>query len=371
MYINSLKLVNYRNYDELLVKFNKKVNLIIGMNGQGKTNLVEAIGFMSIGRSFRTNKDKELIKFSAENLYCGCNFTRNNIDKKIEIVVAKDKKGVKVNGVSIKSMQELLGNLNVVIFSPEDLRLVKDGPKERRSFIDKEISQIMPRYYSLLTNYNKILHQRNTVLKSYRIDENLLDVYDETMSTYASEIYIIRNRFIKKLSEISRKIHKNLTMDKENLTIIYKNQVDLESGQDASQVRLNLLKRLRESRQGDMITRATKVGPHKDDMKIFINDIDVRMYGSQGQQRTASISLKLSEIELIKQEVGDYPVLILDDVFSELDQTRQKMLVEKLENIQMFVTSADPLHKDILDIEDYSIFSIENGRLIGVENGGV
>lgn len=371
MYINSLKLVNYRNYDELLVEFNKNVNLIIGMNGQGKTNLVEAIGFMSIGRSFRTNKDKELIKFSAENLYCGCNFTRNNIDKKIEIVVAKDKKGVKVNGVSIKSMQELLGNLNVVIFSPEDLRLVKDGPKERRSFIDKEISQIMPRYYSLLTNYNKILHQRNTVLKSYRIDENLLDVYDETMSTYASEIYIIRNRFIEKLSEISRKIHKNLTMDKENLTIIYKNQVDLESGQDASQVRLNLLEKLKESRQGDMITRATKVGPHKDDMKIFINDIDVRMYGSQGQQRTASISLKLSEIELIKQEVGDYPVLILDDVFSELDQTRQKMLVEKLENIQMFVTSADPLHKDILDIEDYSIFSIENGRLIGVENGGV
>lgn len=371
MYINSLKLVNYRNYDELLVEFNKKVNLIIGMNGQGKTNLVEAIGFMSIGRSFRTNKDRELIKFSAENLYCGCNFTRNNIDKKIEIVVAKDKKGVKVNGVSIKSMQELLGNLNVVIFSPEDLRLVKDGPKERRSFIDKEISQIMPRYYSLLTNYNKILHQRNTVLKSYRIDENLLDVYDEAMSTYASEIYIIRNRFIEKLSEISRKIHKNLTMDKENLTIIYKNQVDLESGQDASQVRLNLLEKLRESRQGDMITRVTKVGPHKDDMKIFINDIDVRMFGSQGQQRTASISLKLSEIELIKQEVGDYPVLILDDVFSELDQTRQKMLVEKLENIQMFVTSADPLHKDILDIEDYSIFNIENGRLIGVENGGV
>jgi len=371
LYINSLKLVNYRNYNELLVEFNKKVNLIIGMNGQGKTNLVEAIGFMSIGRSFRTNKDRELIKFSAENLYCGCNFTRNNIDKKIEIVVAKDKKGVKVNGVSIKSMQELLGNLNVVIFSPEDLKLVKDGPKERRSFIDKEISQIMPRYYSLLTNYNKILHQRNTVLKSYRIDENLLDVYDETMSTYASEIYIIRNRFIEKLSEISRKIHKNLTMDKENLTIIYKNQVELESGQDASQVRLNLLEKLKESRQGDMITRATKVGPNKDDMKIFINDIDVRMYGSQGQQRTASISLKLSEIELIKQEVGDYPVLILDDVFSELDQTRQKMLVEKLENIQMFVTSADPLHKDILDIEDYSIFSIENGRLIGVENGGV
>lgn len=371
MYINSLKLVNYRNYDDLLVEFNKKVNLIIGMNGQGKTNLVEAIGFMSIGRSFRTNKDRELIKFSAENLYCGCNFTRNNMDKKIEIVVAKDKKGVKVNGVSIKSMQELLGNLNVVIFSPEDLRLVKDGPKERRSFIDKEISQIMPRYYSLLTNYNKILHQRNTVLKSYRIDENLLDVYDETMSIYASEIYLIRNKFIEKLSKISSEIHKNLTMDKENLTIIYKNQVDLESGHDASQVRLKLLEKLRESRGGDMITRTTKVGPHKDDMKIFINDIDVRMYGSQGQQRTASISLKLSEIELIKQEVGDYPVLILDDVFSELDQTRQKMLVEKLENIQMFVTSADPLHKNILDIDDYSIFNIENGRLVGVENGGV
>lgn len=370
MYINSLKLVNYRNYDNLLVEFNKKVNLIIGMNGQGKTNIVEAIGFMSIGRSFRTNKDRELIKFSADNLYCACSFTRNNIDKKIEIVVTKDKKGIKVNGVSIKSIQELLGNLNVVIFSPEDLRLVKDGPKERRSFIDKEISQIMPRYYSLLTSYNKILQQRNRILKSYKIDKNLLDVYDETISTYASEIYIIRNKFIDKLSKISSKIHKNLTMDKENLTIIYKNQVDLKPGQDASLVKSVLIEKLRESREGDIMTRSTKVGPHKDDMKILINDIDVRMYGSQGQQRTASISLKLSEIDLIKQELGDYPVLILDDVFSELDQSRQKMLVEKLENIQMFVTSADPLHKDILDIDDYRIFNIENGRLVGVENGG-
>nr|WP_314276463.1 DNA replication/repair protein RecF [uncultured Peptostreptococcus sp.] len=371
MYINSLKLVNYRNYDNLLVDFNKKVNLIIGMNGQGKTNIVEAIGFMSIGRSFRTNKDKELIKFSADNLYCSCKFTKNNIDKKIEIFVSKEKKGIKVNGVSIKSIQELLGNLNVVIFSPEDLRLVKDGPRERRTFIDKEISQIMPRYYSLLTSYNKILLQRNKVLKSYSVDENLLDVYDETMSDYASEIYIIRNRFIEKLSLISRNIHKSLTMNKENLTIKYKNQLEIDNFKDPTYIRSNFIDKLREARQGDILTRSTRFGPHKDDIKIFINDIDVRMYGSQGQQRTASISLKLSEIELIKQEVGDYPILILDDVFSELDQSRQKLLVEKLDRVQMFVTSADPFHKNILGVSDYSIFSIENGRIIGVENGGV
>ena len=175
-------------------------------------------------------------------------------------------------------------------------------------------------------------------MKSYRIDENLLDVYDETMSTYASEIYLIRNKFIEKLSEISSEIHKNLTMDKENLTIIYKNQVDLESGHDASQVRLKLLEKLRESRGGDMITRATKVGPHKDDMKIFINDIDVRMYGSQGQQRTASISLKLSEIYIVKRKIKDTPVLLLDDVLSELDSSRQNYLLDSISDIQTLIT---------------------------------
>ena len=370
MHINSLKLVNYRNYDSLLVEFNKNINLILGKNGQGKTNIVESLTLMSIGKSFRTNRDKELIKFNCENLYAGCSFTRNGIERKIEIVVTKDKKGIKVNGVSIKSIQELLGNLNVVVFSPEDLKLVKDGPRERRIFIDKEISQIMPRYYNLLTSYNKVLNQRNRLLKSRRVDENLLDVYDQGLAEFGGEIYLIRMRFIEKLSAISNELHKSLTSEKEDLTIKYKNQLNIDRETAIGEIRERMLDRLKESREQDMFNGNTRIGPHRDDLGIFINDIDVRLYGSQGQQRTASISLKLSEIELIKIELGDYPVLILDDVFSELDQNRQKMLVEKLKDIQMFVTSADPLHRNILERDDYSVFYIEGGKVLDIENGG-
>lgn len=370
MYINSLKLVNYRNYDNLLVEFNDKINLIVGRNGQGKTNIVEAITLMSIGRSFRTNKDKEIIKFGCESLYSACNFTRNNMDKKIEVAVTKEKKGIKVNGVSIKTIQELLGNLNVVVFSPEDLKLVKSGPKERRGFIDKEISQIMPRYYSLLTNYNKIINQRNKVLKSFNVDDYLLDVYDENLSTYGSEIYLIRAKFVDKLSKISESLHKKLTSGGEDLNIIYKNQLNIKIDDSIEDVKKRMIEKLKSSRQVDIVNKSTKVGPHRDDLGIYINNIDVRLYGSQGQQRTASISMKLSEIDLIKMELGDYPVLILDDVFSELDQERQRMLIEKLGDIQMFVTSADPLHKKILMNSSYTVYYVENGRIVDIENGG-
>lgn len=371
MYINNIKLMNYRNYQSLELDFNKKINLIIGSNGQGKTNIVESITLMSIGKSFRTNKDKDLIMFNKDSLYTNCNFSRNGINKSIEVVVIKEKKGIKINGVSVKSLHELLGTLNVVVFSPEDLKLVKDGPKERRSFIDKEISQVMPRYYSLLMDYNKTMNQRNILLKSNYIDKNLLDVYDLSLSKYGSEIYVFRNRFIEKLSAISNNLHKNLTLNKENLTIKYKNQLDIDDYSDADLIKELLYQKYKETIDSDLYNRNTKIGPHKDDISIHINDIDVRMFGSQGQQRTASISLKLSEIELIKQEVGDYPVLILDDVFSELDQDRQKMLVEKLGDVQMFVTSADPLHINILKELEYSVFHIENGKVISSENGGL
>ena len=374
MYIENLKLINYRNYESLSVSFNKNINLILGKNGQGKTNIVESISLLAIGKSFRTSKDKELIKFDADSLYAGCRFSKNNIEKSIEVLISKEKKGININSMPIKSIQQLLGNLNIVVFSPEDLKLVKDGPKERRSFIDKEISQIMPRYYKLLVSYNKVLNQRNKLLKSNFIDDCLLDVYDLELANYGCEIYLIRMRFIDKLSKISNKLHKELTSSIENLSISYKNQLDLDlNNKDEANpdiVKETILKKLKDSRDRDKQNKNTKIGPHKDDLEIFINGIDVRLYGSQGQQRTASISLKLSEIELIKREVGDYPILILDDVFSELDPNRQQMLVEKLKDVQMFVTSADYLHKNILNTESYRIFSIENGRVIDIEDGG-
>ena len=370
MQLNSLKLINFRNYDNLYIDFNKNVNLLVGKNGQGKTNIVESIYMLSFGKSFRTNKDKEIIKFDTESLYVGGSYTKYDTNSLIEVAIGKNKKGIKVNKIHIQKIQELLGNLNVVIFSPEDLRLVKDGPRERRSFIDKEISQIMPKYYNYLINYNKILSQKNRVLKNRNIDTNLLDVYDESLSKYGSYIYIIRRDFIKKISDIANAMHTRLTNGIEDLQIAYKNQMNISDEDTVIEVKERFYNKLIESREHDMEVRTTRYGVHKDDLNIFVNKLDVRLYGSQGQQRTASISLKLSEIELIKNEVGENPILILDDVFSELDETRQKLLVDNLQDVQMFITTAEVAHKSIFNKDNTTIFNIEKGKVISIQNGG-
>jgi DNA replication and repair protein RecF len=366
----NLQLRNFRNYDNLYLEFNKNINLLVGKNGQGKTNIVESIYMLAIGKSFRTNKDKELIKFDRENLYIRGNFDKIGGVRGIELFIEKSKKGIKVNKIPILKIAELLGNLNVVIFSPEDLKLVKDGPKERRAFIDKEISQIMPKYYNYLMNYNKVLLQRNRHLKGYKVDGDLLDVYDMNLAKYGSYIYIIRRDFIKKLSGISKKFHEDLTDKRENLSIDYKNQIDLTDDDDFSTANEKMLEKLNSHRNGDIESRTTRYGVHRDDLNIYIDGLDVRMYGSQGQQRTASISIKISEIELIKMEVGEYPVLILDDVFSELDEVRQGLLVDKLKHIQMFITTAELSHKNIFNKKNTTVFNIDNGRVASIENGG-
>lgn len=371
MRLNNLQLVNYRNYDSLHLEFNKKVNLLVGRNGQGKTNIVESIYMLAFGKSFRTSKDKEIIKFNSENLYVGGNFSTQHTNGLIEIAIGKNKKGIKVNKIHIQKTYELLGNINVVIFSPEDLRLIKEGPKERRLFIDKEISQIMPKYYNYLTSYNKILFQRNQLLKSKYIDKALLDVYDESLAQYGSYIYILRRDFIKKIAMISKNMHEKLTDGIEELLITYKNQININDEDTVASVYNKFLDKLLSNRDHDIETRTTKYGLHKDDLNIFINDLDVRLYGSQGQQRTASISLKLSEIELINNEVGEYPILILDDVFSELDETRQKLLIDNLSLVQIFITTAEVSHKNIFDKANTTIFNIKQGSIISIENGGI
>jgi len=227
MRLNNLQLINFRNYDNLHLNFKRNINLLVGKNGQGKTNIVEAIYMLSFGKSFRTNKDKEIIKFGSENLYIGGNYLKNSSKGLIEVAIGNNKKGIKVNKIHIHKIQELLGNLNVVIFSPEDLKLVKDGPRERRSFIDKEISQIMPKYYNYLTNYNKVLFQRNQLLKANNVDEALLDVYDESLARYGSYLYILRRDFIKKIADISKNMHFKLTNSVEELSITYKSQIDI------------------------------------------------------------------------------------------------------------------------------------------------
>lgn len=367
MKLKNLQLVNYRNYDKLYIEFNDRINLLLGSNGQGKTNIAESIYLLAFGKSFRTNRDRELIKFNTENLYVGGGYEKNGRNGMVEIAISKAKKGIKVNKIPIVKLAELLGNINVVIFSPEDLRLVKDGPKIRRSFIDREISQIVPGYYGLLTDYNKILANRNKLLKNMNPDLNLLDVYDESLADYGSKIFMFRKKFIERIAEISKDMHARLTDNKEDLNVIYKSQIQIN---DESSVKDKFINILKDKRKHDLDMRISGYGIHKDDILIQINGLDVRLYGSQGQQRTASISLKLSEIELINREVGEYPLLILDDVFSELDEKRQKLLVDNLKDVQMFITTAEYLHKNVLDMNNTTVFYIDNGKVVKTENGG-
>lgn len=367
MKLKNLQLINYRNYSKLYIEFNDKINLLLGSNGQGKTNIAEAIYLLAFGKSFRTNRDRELIKFDSENLYVGGGYEKDGRNGIVEISIGKSKKGIKLNKIPIVKLAELLGNVNVVIFSPEDLRLVKDGPKIRRSFIDREISQIIPGYYSLLTGYNKILANRNKLLKGMNPDLNLLDVYDESLADYGSKIFLFRKKFIERIAEISNSMHFKLTDAKEDLKVTYKSQIPII---DNISVKESFITILKDKRQHDLDTKSSGYGIHKDDILIQINGLDVRLYGSQGQQRTASISLKLSEIELIKREVGEYPILILDDVFSELDEKRQKLLVENLKDVQMFITTAEYLHKNVLDMKNTTIFYVDNGMVVKTENGG-
>ncbi|OPJ55460.1 DNA replication/repair protein RecF [Alkalithermobacter paradoxus] len=364
MYIENLRIINFRNYDEAYLKFNKHINLLLGRNGQGKTNILEAIYMLSIGKSFRTNKDGEIVKFGKENSYIGGSYVKYSRNNTIEIGLRKNnKKGIKINKVSIDKIGHILGKFNVVVFSPEDLRLVKEGPSERRKFIDREISQIIPKYYNHLYNYNKILGQRNKVLKNVNVDAALLDVFDDSLSNEGAWIYIYRRRFVDKIKMLSKQIHDKLTDGVENLDIKYISQIDIQRDDSHESIKSRFYEKLKNNIQSDIMNKVTKIGPHRDDIQIIINDLDVKLYGSQGQQRTAAISLKLSQIELINEEVKEYPVVLLDDIFSELDEKRQKLLIDSLGEIQIFITSAEEGHKKIFEDKQYDIFRVENGQI--------
>ncbi|MGB5823428.1 MAG: DNA replication/repair protein RecF [Proteocatella sp.] len=353
MLIKELELNRFRNYESQKIEFDPGINIIYGDNGEGKTNIVEAIYLMSIGRSFRTSKDKEMINLEAETSYIKALVENSQRPFKIEYKISKtSKKAIKINGLPIEKLTELLGIINVVIFSPEDLKLVKEGPKERRSFIDREISQIRPKYYQLLSSYHKTLIQRNNLLKSLKIDEVLLDVYDYTLSETGYKIMVFREEFIEEIKEIAGRNHEKISSGKEKLEIGYDKDIDVNSVDEYYSI-------LKQNHQKDIYRKTTGCGIHKDDMDIKINGIDLRSYGSQGQKRSAAISLKLSEIELIKRIKGEYPIVLLDDIFSELDPKRQQMLLETFKNTQTFVTAAEEVTINIKNTK----YKVKNGNI--------
>ena len=358
MLINNITLSNFRNYSKAEANFSENLNLIIGKNGQGKTNLIEAIYMLSLGRSFRTNKDKEMMMFDALNTYISSEVTVMGRNYKIEIKLGKDiKKAVKINSIPIDKLTDLLGIINIVIFSPEDLKLVREGPKERRGFMDREISQLRPNYYSLIHKYQKILVQRNNLLKNIKIDENLLDVYDEQLAIVSQKIMAYRKEFIDNITPIASANHYRISSGKEKLNIKYLPNITASSEIDFDSS--YIFNKFKTSRAEDMRRRTTTSGPHKDDIGIYLGDMDLRSFGSQGQKRSAAISLKLSEIQLIFEEKNEYPVVLLDDIFSELDISRQKMLIDSLSEIQTFVTTTEAIDFN----KEVKTYLIENAKV--------
>ena len=356
MYIKSIKLKNFRNYRELQADFSSKVNFLLGQNAQGKTNLLESIYITSMGKSFRTNRDSEMISFGKDFSSVSAEIVReDDIEGSVEIVIDKSgKKSVKIDGVKIKKASQLLENVYIVIFSPEDLKIVKDEPEKRRKFIDRELCQIKPAYYESLSNYKKVLLQRNAYLKEEIVDPSVLDIWDMQLSEYGLRVMKHRAEFIKKLDFISSEIHKKITDSREKLQLKYAPNIDFKE---------NIYETLKKSCDNDLRQRTTTRGPHKDDMELFINGINVRNFGSQGQQRTCALSLKLAEINIIEEETGEKPVLLLDDVMSELDSMRQKFLIKSLDNIQLFITTTELPESMMAEFPEKNIFFVENGKL--------
>lgn len=350
MQINQLRLKDFRNYKNLDVSFHSKVNIFLGNNAQGKTNLLEAIYITSLGKSFRTARDLEMIRFQQPFFKVELDATKDGEALLIDIAVSQEKKGIKINGLKVSKTSELLENLYIVIFSPEDLKIVKDEPEKRRRFIDREISQLKPSYYQNLVSYKKALLQRNALLKDCNLNNENLKVWDESLAYYGNKIIAEREIFVAKLDTISRELHNDITKGKETLKVIYE--------KDCKE---DLYESLSRRHKRDRIRGTTGVGPHRDDLKIMVNDIDIRPFGSQGQQRTAALSLKLSELQLIKEETGEEGILLLDDVLSELDAQRQQFLIKSLGTVQLFITATEISREVRQSLPEGNLYRVSEG----------
>lgn len=361
MFVKELKLNNYRNYKEEKLVFSPNTNLIVGKNAQGKTNLVETIYYSAIGKSPRTTKDHDLINWEKDRAGFCLTVHKKEGDKKIEMVFNRQtKKTIKVNGVNLLKIGDLLGVVNVVYFSPDELKLVKDAPQDRRKFMDTDISQLSKNYFYLLVKYNKIIDQRNKLLKSKtntKIIEQTLPIWDIQLAETGSKLIIRRIRFLNKLKEYVKQTHLFLTNNKENLSLEYAGI----TGETEQEINFKLLEALKETREKDLKLGYTNIGPHRDDIKLIVNNVDIRNFGSQGQQRTVALSMKIAELEIFKEECGEYPILLLDDVLSELDQDRQQRLLWRVRDIQTIITATQ---YDPFMVQDANIIKIDNGKKI-------
>lgn len=354
MWIKKIKIKNFRNYEKEEINLEKNINIFYGQNAQGKTNIIESIFLCSLGKSFRAKKDTEMIKLNEQNAMVEIEYEKSDREGKIKIEIG-NKKNIYLNGIKIKKLSELLGNLNIVIFTPDDINILKGGPQNRRRFLDIMISQLRPNYMHILNLYIKTMEQRNIYLRQIKEehkDENLLDIWDEKLAEYAIKIYEYRKEFIKKIIKKLDIIHKNITNNAEEIELDYITECDSKE---------KYLKLLKERRKLDIIKGFTTKGVHRDDFMIYINKKDIKIFGSQGQNRTAMLSLKLAELQVIYDEIGEYPILLLDDFMSELDKTRRKNFLENIEGTQVIITGTEKL--DIENLE-YLEYNVSNGKVL-------
>lgn len=368
MHIEKILLKNYRNLKEIFLDLNPNLNIIIGNNGQGKTNLLESIYYLGTGKSHRSNNDQELINWDREKALIQVKLVRRDQTLKISFYFNGTHKRVEINDTPLSKVTELIGNLNVVLFSPENINLVKGGPAYRRSFLDTEVSQVSSYYYHLLLKYNHVLKQRNNLLKEIRDTgkgKEMLEIWDEELTEIGSKIIIKRIEVIEKLKILARLTQRQITNGSENLSIEYDCSLKGEL-KGFKNVKLIFKKELVNNREKEIKRGYTLSGPHRDDLILKINNMDVRKYGSQGQQRTTALALKLAELEFMKSETGEYPVLLLDDVFSELDKYRRRTLIDLIvDKIQTFITATDFDNINRLSKNSYFIFEVNKGKIEG------
>ena len=373
MKLTNLQLQNFRNYESVQLEFTDGVHVFIGENAQGKTNLMESIYALAMTKSHRTTNDKELIGWNKEFATIKGTVEKTATKTNLELQFSKKGKIAKVNYLEQKRLSSYLGNLNVILFAPENLTLVKGSPQNRRKFVDMELGQMSSLYLYDLVEYNRVLKQRNTYLKQLAIKkkqpDEYLDVLSEMLSELASKIVFHRLDFMKQLEALAIPIHDQLSLGREKFSVSYQATIPLEDGLTPSQMKEIYMNQFKKNQNREADQATTLIGPHRDDLIFYLNEIPVQTYGSQGQQRSTVLSLKLAEIELMKLSTGEYPLLLLDDVLSELDDDRQTHLIKAIENkVQTFITttSLDGIKQQF--INEPVVIPIEKGTILKTES---
>lgn len=376
LYVNRLYLKNYRNFKLADLKFNPRLNLFIGKNAQGKTNILESLYYLGTGSSHRTNIDSDLIHWGSDYFFLKTDLQKRNRDMVISFGYNKSKKEIKIDSNPLNKISDLMGYINIVLFSPEDLQMVKGNPSFRRKFLNLEISQVNPYYHYNLQKYKQVVRQRNLLLKEMRMqtkkaerNRELLFVWDQQLSDLGSRLIKKRLEVVEKLDILARLTHRKITDGRETLRMKYSSSLgEITNQLKFAEIKEIFQRQLLSKVDYEIHRGSTLLGPHLDDLELLVNEINVRQYGSQGQQRTTALALKISELEFMKSEIGEYPILLLDDVFSELDSVRKSHLLEVIKDkIQTFITSTDT--ESVREIQGkYHLFTVTDGQ-VEVEKG--